>query len=334
MPPEVTSPASANHRQEAALHCYLSAMLAMAKSMRAICSRAGLIYGDRLMKLPRRLAFDPSAAALEESRGILETDLAEYTQATLAWLEEGSSLAREIVTIIAAMEPYTSEGESLHANLLEELAEQMAVSAEVDSSDGLREAMRRYALGLRSYLKQRRLENRSSLKDVQRRGDQLAKWLARADPSHSADRITGLPNRAEFERRLEAGWNNPRPVSVLVFQWKLADSGTADAGPAIAKQIGDRLADLVRPRDVVACWDARQFAVIFECSGAEAAQRAQNVAEWLSGEYSTLVEGAVQRAVAQVHVLVIERLDGEALGLFLDRVEQTLAGESVVNAQS
>src|SRR5271156_5268361 len=103
MLPDAPSPARVSSGQEVALTCYLSAMLAMAKSMRAVCSRAGLIYGDRLMRLPRRLGFDATPEALEESLQVLEADLAEYTEATSAWLDSGFNLASEIVAIIAAL---------------------------------------------------------------------------------------------------------------------------------------------------------------------------------------------------------------------------------------
>ena len=48
MLPEAPSTAHVSDRQEVALTCYLSVMLAMARSMRTVCSRVGLIHGDRL----------------------------------------------------------------------------------------------------------------------------------------------------------------------------------------------------------------------------------------------------------------------------------------------
>ena len=181
MLPEVPIPAHVTDRQQAALTCYLSVMLAMARSMRAVCSRAGLIYGDRLARrLPRRLGFEATPEALEESRQVLEAELAEYTEATSAWLDDGSNLAREIVGIIGGLERCANESQNLHAAMLEDLAEQMAASAEVDTASDVRVALKRYALGLRSYLQRRQIESGASLKELQCRADQLAQWLARA----------------------------------------------------------------------------------------------------------------------------------------------------------
>jgi len=329
MHPEAPSPAHLSSQQDIALTCYLSVMLAMARSMRAVCSRAGLIYGDRLMRLPRRLGFDSTPEALEESRRALEAELAEYTEVTSAWLDAGSKVAREIVDIVEGLDQQASESQNLHAAMLEDLAEQMAEFAEVATPSDVRNALKRYAMGLRSYLHRRDVESRASLKDLQCRANQFAEWLARADPSHSTDPVTGLPNRLETERQLEACWHFGRPVSVLVFEWKGEDAATtAEARQAIAKQLADRLADLVRPRDVVGRWGPSQLAVIFECRGAEAMQRAGSIADWLTGGYSAVVDGAVATIHARVTVKVIERLPEETVAHLVDRIEQLRQEES------
>jgi GGDEF domain-containing protein len=323
MLPEAPVAAHVSDRQEVALTCYLSVMLAMAKSMRAVCSRAGLIYGDRLTRLPRRLGFEATPEALDESRQVLEAELAEYTEATSAWLDAGSNLAREIVTIVAGLDRGTAESENLHAAMLEDLAQQMTESAEVDTASDVRIALKRYALGLRSYLQRRNQESKSSLHDLECRAGQLAEWLARAEPSHSTDPGTGLPNRAETERQLEACWYADAPVSVLVFEWTLAGAATAvGIGQAIAKQVADRLADLVRPRDVVGRWGVDQFAVIFACPGMEAMPRAASIAEWLTGGYSAVVDGAVTAIQVRVTVRVVERLPEESLAHLVERIEK------------
>ncbi len=327
--PKAPRPADVTDRQEAALTCYLSVMLAIARSMRAVCSRAGLMYGDRLTRLPRRLGFEATPEGLDESRQVLEAELAEYTEATSAWVDAGSNLAREIVAIVAGLDQAATESETLHAAMLGDLAEQMAVSAEVDAASDLRPALKRYAMGLRSYLQRRQLESSSSLKDLQGRADQLAEWLARADPSHSTDPVTGLPNRSETERQLQASWYGGSPISVLVFEWEKVDPTTAEGvDDTVAKQLADRLADLVRPRDIVGCWGPKQFAVIFACPEAKVAERAASIAEWLTGGYSYQVNDAVATTHVRVAVSVIERLPDETLAHLVQRIEQLRPGEA------
>jgi GGDEF domain-containing protein len=329
MHPEAVRPAPVSNRQDVALGCYLSAMLAMAKSMRAVCSRVGLIYGDRLTRLPRRLGFDATTEALEQSHEVLEADLAEYTEATTEWLDEGSRLAREIVAGIAALHPASGEeSPNLHAAMLEDLADHMAVSAEVDAASDLRAALKRYAVGLRAYLQQRHVESGPSLEDLRCRAERLAEWLTRADPSHSIDLLTGLPNRAEIERQLEASWYTPKPVSALLFEWRDEDpSIAAGVAQALAKQLADRLADLVRPRDIIGRWGPNQFAVIFECSAEDAMPRAGSIAEWLTGDYPAVVDGSVSNIHTRVTVSVIERLPDETLAHLVQRIDRLHPGE-------
>ena len=258
-------------------------------------------------------------------------ELAEYTEVTSAWLDAGSNLAREIVAIVVGLDQAATESDSLHAAMLGDLAEQMAVSAEVDADSDLRAALKRYAMGLRSYLQRRQLERSSSLKDLQWRADQLAEWLVRADPSHSTDPVTGLPNRSETERQLETSWYGGSPVSVLLFEWEEVDPTTAEGvDDAIAKQLADRLADLVRPRDIVGRWGSKQFAVIFACPGEKAAQRAGSIAEWLTGEYPYQVDGAVAAIHVRVTVALIERLPEETLAQLVQRIEQLRPAETAL----
>jgi GGDEF domain-containing protein len=94
------------------------------------------------------------------------------------------------------------------------------------------------------------------------------------------------------------------------------------AAQVVAKQLADRLADLVRPRDVVGRWGPNQFAVMFECPGKEAMQRAGSIAEWLTGGYSAVVDGAVATIQARVTVSVIERLPEETLAQLVQRIEE------------
>jgi len=321
MLPEAFDPADASLRQNVALTCYLSAMLAIAKSMQEICSRAGVLYGDRLTRVPRRLAFDPTPEKLEASWQALEGDLAEYTAATAAWLDAGAGLAQNIIAAIETLEPSITESRNLHIAMLEDLARQMSLSAELDTESEVRASLKLGALGLRSYLQRRRDESGASFIDLRSRVQELAEWLTRADPSNSRDAETGLPNRDEFRRRIKACWDTFPDVSALVFEWKEVDPANATGvAPAVAKQLADRLADLLRPRDILGRWAPTQFGVIFECSGREAIARANAIGEQLSGPYPLVMDGMVGTFNASVTASVIERRAEETLEQFLQRL--------------
>jgi hypothetical protein len=100
-------------------------------------------------------------------------------QAARAWLEAVSSVAREMVDIVEGLEQQADESRNLHTAMLEDMAEQMAEFAETATVADLRPALKRYARGLRSYLRRQRLESQASLKDLRCRAEELADRLER-----------------------------------------------------------------------------------------------------------------------------------------------------------
>jgi len=312
MVPE-SNPSHAGEREEVALTAYLNAILAVAKCMAEVCPREGIIFSDRLKRLPRRLAFDATPRAIEESREALEADLAEYSKAACAWIDAGAALAKELFHDVAAAPASGGDRPAPREAMLLDLAEQMEVSAEVDGEKDMRVALRRWAASLRVYQPGRAGAPVQAVSLAQHAA-RLAEWLARANPDNSIDRATGLLNRAELERQLQVLLNTSRIFSVLVFEWEMVQPN------AVVKQLADSLVALVRPRDIVGRWGANQLAVIFECSANEAASRAAKISEWLSGGYSVVVDGNVSKARVEVKVSVGERRPEDTLAGLVQRI--------------
>jgi len=100
----------------------------------------------------------------------------------------------------------------------------MEISAEVDDATQVRTALKRYATGLRSYVQRRKKEKPPSLTELQSRAEALAEWLGSANPSNIIDSLTGLLNRQEGERQLQAYLKRDKPFCVLLFEWTEARS--------------------------------------------------------------------------------------------------------------
>ena len=327
-PTDLSTPEAAHGEQQSALTCYQSAILAIAKCMAEVCPRVGLVYNHRLLRLPRRLGFDATPQALAASREALEADLAEYGQAAGAWINAGIELAKEILETASKATDGNGHTDELHAAMMEELAEQMEISAEVDDATHVRIALKRYATGLRSYVHRRKKETPPALSDLQRRVEALADWMGNASPTNIIDSLTGLLNRDEAERQLQAYLKRQKPFCVLLFEWTEARSVPPQFGRSgadqILKALGDRLITLVRPRDVVYRWSEDQLAVIFECVGDEATARSVKIADWLSSKYSAVVDGIVWKVEAQAAVAVVEPRVHETLKDFIQRIDVAL----------
>jgi diguanylate cyclase (GGDEF)-like protein len=192
----------------------------------------------------------------------------------------------------------------------------------------VRIALKRYATGLRSYVQRRKKEKPPALTELHNRAEALAEWLGSANPSNIIDSLTGLLNRQEGERQLQAYLKRDKPFCVLLFEWTEARSVPPQFGRSgadqILKALGDRLITLVRPRDVVYRWNQDQLAVIFECAGEEAMARSVKIADWLSSKYSAVVDGIVWKVEAQAAVAVIERHANEPIQDFIQRIDAAL----------
>src|ERR1700739_78076 len=189
-PIDLSDQAADQGEQQSALTCYQSAILAIAKCMAEVCPRVGLVYNHRLLRLPRRLGFDATPQALAASREAVEAGLAGYRPGASAWINSGVELAHEILAMAGKATDSDGHTDELHAAMMEELAEQMEISAEVDDATQVRIALKRYATGLRSYVQRRKKEQPPVLTELQGRAEALAEWLGSASPTNIIDYFT------------------------------------------------------------------------------------------------------------------------------------------------
>ena len=137
--PELPRPETTRHiTEQTALACYLSAVVAMGNCMADVCPPVGTMYRDRMLKLPRRLGFDTTPQALQQSREAVETDLLEYSSAAGAWMREVSAHATKILGHLRDTEDTLAAAADLQLAFLDDLAEHMEAAAQVDDEAELR----------------------------------------------------------------------------------------------------------------------------------------------------------------------------------------------------
>jgi hypothetical protein len=148
-----------------------------------------------------------------------------------------------------------------HGAMLEDLADQMEVSAEVNAEPDVRPAWGALCQSPLVFARTKKASTSRSrpiiwsgaesgvdLVTLNRtmNGDagrlQAAEWLARANPANSIDAVTGLLTRHESGRQLQARLNTTRLFSVFRV--------AANNSTSLVKQLSDNLVELVRPRDI------------------------------------------------------------------------------------
>jgi GGDEF domain-containing protein len=311
---DLLTPEPTGHiNDQTALACYLSAVVAIGNCVAEVCPSVGVMYRDRLLKLPRRLGFDATPQALKQSREAVETDLLEYSRAARAWIDAGSAHAALLLQHLQATEETLVASADLLQAFLEDLADHISTSAEVDEEAQLRVSFKRYAAGLSAYSRRARLEKLATVDDLRRRRNDIEAWLAEATESTFLDAETGFLNRAAAERRIQTLIEKGKPFCVIIVALK--DGGAApiqEAGRApVMKGLGDRLAATIRPYDIIFRWSPDLLATIFEASQTDIAARAQQIAGWLG-------DGAKE---THAIVSVVEHFEEESASQFIARVE-------------
>jgi GGDEF domain-containing protein len=317
----MSSPPTPETPEQTALACYLSTVVAIGNCMAEVCPSVGTMYRDRLLKLPRRLGFDATPQALQQSRAAVETDLLEYSRTASAWTSAGSNHAALLLDHLRETEEMLIASADLQSAFLDDLAEHIATSAEVDEEAQMRRSFKRYAAGLSTYARRGRTEKLAAIEDLRRRRQEIEAWLAEATTSAFIDHDTGLLNRAAAEIRIETEIGKKQPFCVIVAGqaeegWKEAAAGQ------LMKELGDRFASTIRPYDMIFRWSQDQLVTIFEAERAEIATRVQQIAGWL-GEGACTVEIDGEISVVKTHttVSVVEYLAGESTGQLITRIE-------------
>jgi GGDEF domain-containing protein len=309
-----------------ALACYLSAVVAIGNCMADACPSVGTMYRERLLKLPRRLGFDATPAALRQSREVVETDLLEFASATRAWISTGTNHAGKLLDHLRAMEETLIASADLQRAFLDEMAEHIQASAEVDDEGRLRQSFKRYASGLSSYANRMQAEKVAITDEFRRRREDIEDWLAEAKVSDFSDPETGLLNRAAAQRRLQTAVLKQKPFCAIVVGWSSEDlkdeASRQSLAGQITRELGERLASTIRPYDIVFRWSEDQVLTIFDAAGSGIGSRAQQISGWLGdAACSVNLRGQAVVVKTRTKVTVVDYAAEEPVAAFIERID-------------
>jgi GGDEF domain-containing protein len=305
--PDSPTPESAD---QTALACYLGAVVAIGNCMAEVYPPVGTMYRDRLLKLPRRLGFDATPAALQQSRDAVETDLVEFAAAAGAFIRAGLDRATQLQDQLQSTEEILSAAADLQQAFMIDLAEHLEASAEVDDEAQLRRSFHRYAAGLRAYSRRTNTEKQALSDDLRQRRAEIESWLTAAAASDFVDEETGLLNRAAAERRIQTEIGKQIPFCVILVESDVESDQDL-------KPLADNLAATVRPYDLIFRWSANQLMTVFEAPESGVTARVNQIAGWLGDGKN-----------ANRRVSMVEHLNQESASNLIGRLENKVAVSS------
>jgi len=248
-----------------AVAAYLSTMEVTADCLEESYPEVGTPYRKRIQALQSRVSYDATPKEIRESVRAVHAELRDYASvAKRVRTERSVELEREILALGDIIENL-AERQAHYGRRLREFAAQVEKAMPVE------------AAGLHGAVDSMSHETAAM---VNRMREQMVELDQRLAGTASTDPVTGLINRRELERQIEAHRLHGATFSLLLFELE------GPVGEQVLQMAGAKLASHFRHRDRTARWSDKEFAVLFLGENQLAESRAAEVLPWLAGRYT------------------------------------------------
>ena len=276
-----------------AVAAYLSTMAVTADCLEQTFPEVGSPYRKRIHSLLSRVSFDGTREAIAESAQLLQEDLKDYaTVAKQVRIKRSLELERGVLALGDIIENLTLRQE-FYGSRLRKFAAQMEKATYPADAKSFNEVMALQAAALRGLVEGMSHESDSMATKMREQMTDLDRHLAGAA---STDAVSGVINRQELERQIEAHAANGAVFSLLLFHLE------GPINDQVLRMAAVKLSSQFRHRDRVGRWGQKSFAVLFQGPPDLARARAAQVASRVSGRY-LLDNGEAVHIEAQARLL-------------------------------
>ena len=247
-----------------AVAAYLSTMEVTADCLEESYPEVGTPYRKRIQALQSRVSYDATPKEIRESVRAVHAELRDYASvAKRVRTERSVELEREILALGDIIENL-AERQAHYGWRLREFAAQVEKAMPVE------------AAGLHGAVDSMSHETAAM---VNRMREQMVELDQRLAGTASTDPVTGLINRRELERQIEAHRLHGATFSLLLFELK------GPIGDQVLRMAASKLSSQFRHRDRTSRWSDTEFAVLFLGERELAEARMAQVLPWVVGRY-------------------------------------------------
>jgi diguanylate cyclase (GGDEF)-like protein len=308
----------------AALECYRSSILEIAKTIEAIAPEIAPTFREPLMSLGSRLSGDPTPDELEKSRGALREILQGFCEQAR---HQNETLARDLnqtLTMVTRTEDSSAGRNVQYVERLVDFVDRF--ESAVRSGDLPRLAA--HASDLRDFTQSIELDSRDDFARLRQKMMEIQRRLHEAELLATLDPLTGVANRRDLDRELAARIEARQEFCVLLFDLngfkEINDRLGHLYGDEVLKQLAARLGSQVRARDYVCRWGGDEFVAILACDLAIAEFRSRQIAERLNGPYQIGGATGELRVDVAVTVGLAQYCGGESARQLFRRVDESM----------
>lgn len=276
-----------------AVAAYLSTMSVTADCLEQTFPDVGGPYRQRIQRLRSRVSFDANRDAIKDSAETLQAELKDYARiANYMRTQRSVELERGILALGDIIETLTQR-QDFYSNRLRQFATQLEAADFREDSQSFSDLMAGQAARLRDVVDGM---NHEAAAMVTQMREQMVELDQRLAGTTSTDPATGLINRRELERQIEAHKLHGATFSLLVFEM------SGPLSDQVLRMAGAKLVTQFRHRDRTGRWSEKELAVLFLGNEQLAEARAAQVATRVTGHY-TLDNGETVLLDVRAHLL-------------------------------
>ncbi len=312
---------------QSALTAYLEALAGVERHVFQPCAEK--IQGQPPSVAParQRLAGQPSqetfSAAQRELDGALQT-AHDFISRELAGTVELAEVVRLLEATAASLQNRGGRRESEFLDV----ASGLRRAAEREDLQELRQHILAQVQLITSLVEEMRQENRQIVAELEREMHAYRRRLDEVEAAAHRDALTGLANRASFEKRAQEMIESGVPFSLVLIDLnhfkRVNDVHGHLAGDELLRVFSSRLKHQLRADDMAARWGGDEFVVLLPAALRDAMARARLLEQSLSGDYQLTAGGETLRVRVGLSMGVAEHRPGEPLNELLRRADQGL----------
>ena len=278
-----------NGLAEAALTSYRTALLDMGRSSYRACPRLGLGLQQSLTSIEKKLAAQPNAGLLLESREEVSNQLSLWGERTAEHFKEKAEEVKDLLMVVARTAECLGERDQRYAARLQQFSTHLRAVANFDDLTQLRSSLLQTAGELKTCVDQMERDSRRAISQLQSKVSSYENKLKETEDLALRDTLTGLANRLCVERRIQWRMENERPFCLVFLDLNgfkaVNDQYGHQAGDSLLKQFSEELRSNLRPGDLAGRWGGDEFVILMDCDLAGAHALIERLRQWVFGNY-------------------------------------------------
>jgi diguanylate cyclase (GGDEF)-like protein len=306
--------------------CYLGSLLMLGRCAAEVYPPIGQGVHETLLRLRRRLAFDPQYRGLTETHQVAEGMMRDFGRRAKEMLDRRTAESDHILQVTSLTANLLAARDRSYLEQFREVLRRLQNASRNEDEQELRDQIETITASVARTVETFQDDSKLSLAQLAQEIEEFERRRVSAQTMTILDVTTGLYNHDELQRRIRISMRVKQQFSVLklsVHDFSALNDQLGAAGEEqLMKLVSERLTEQVRPRDIVGRWSPRVFLMIFnDCPLSNAESRAAQISRWLSDTYLVATKEATLAAEVHVTATATEPQPSETMDEFVARAE-------------